>query len=126
MKNVTISMDEELAAWVRVEAAKADKSVSAWIAGVLQARRGSGGRRGVDASGKSAIERFLERAPADLGFRGKLPSREEMNERESLRRFESASVRDGPKHAFEAESSDGVAKKPGPPRRRRSKRPGSS
>ena len=28
MKNVTITLDENLAAWVRVEAAKAGKSVS--------------------------------------------------------------------------------------------------
>jgi hypothetical protein len=126
MKNVTISMDEDLAAWVRVEAAKADKSVSAWIASVLQARRGGGARRGVDASGKSAMERFLERAPANLGFYGKLPAREEMNERESLRRFESSAVRDGSKPAFEAEGRDELAKKPRPKRRRPAKRPGAS
>jgi hypothetical protein len=129
VKNVTISMDENLAAWVRVEAAKADKSVSAWIAEVLAARRAmpkTDGRRGVDASGKSAMDRFLERGPYDLGFKGKLPSREEMNERESLRRFESSAVRERSERSFEADDGKPMAKKSGSKRRRHSKPAGSS
>ena len=35
MKNVTVSLPEETARWVRVEAAKADRSVSAWLADLL-------------------------------------------------------------------------------------------
>jgi len=31
MKNVTISMDEETAAWARVQAAQAGQSLSAWV-----------------------------------------------------------------------------------------------
>ena len=35
MKNVTISMDEETATWTRVQAARANKSVSKYIAELL-------------------------------------------------------------------------------------------
>jgi hypothetical protein len=33
MKNVTISMDEEIAAWARVEAARAGQILSSWVGG---------------------------------------------------------------------------------------------
>jgi hypothetical protein len=35
MRNVTISLNDELARWTRVKAAEADKSVSAFIAALL-------------------------------------------------------------------------------------------
>jgi hypothetical protein len=41
MVNVTVSMDEETAQWVRVEAAKAGKSVSRWLGDVLGKQRRS-------------------------------------------------------------------------------------
>ncbi len=39
MKNVTVSMPEDLALWARVWAAEQDLSVSALLAGLLQAKR---------------------------------------------------------------------------------------
>jgi hypothetical protein len=36
MRNVTISLNDELARWTRVKAAEADKSVSAFIAALLE------------------------------------------------------------------------------------------
>jgi hypothetical protein len=122
MKNVTISMEEELAAWARIEAAKAGKSVSAWIADVLNAKR-SGARKGVDASGMSAMERFLARPLLDLGYKdGKYPSREELNERESLRRYEHSGVGEGQERGFEADESGRVVGKAGQGKRRRPRR----
>ena len=38
MKNVTISMDETVAAWARIEAAKAGKSLSRFVGDVLAAQ----------------------------------------------------------------------------------------
>jgi hypothetical protein len=126
MKNVTISMDEDLAAWARVEAAKAGKSVSAWIAEILQTRKSGGARRGVDASGKSAMERFLSGPLYDLGYNGKYPSREEINERESLRRYERPGVSEGPERGFKADDRGAMGGEAGPNRRRRSRRPKST
>ncbi|MGH6956010.1 MAG: hypothetical protein ACREEW_05030 [Caulobacteraceae bacterium] len=40
MKNVTISMDEETAAWARVEAARAGKSLSCWVGEQLAKLKG--------------------------------------------------------------------------------------
>jgi hypothetical protein len=39
MKNLTVSMPEDLARWARVWAAEQDTSVSALLAGLLQAKR---------------------------------------------------------------------------------------
>jgi hypothetical protein len=39
MKNVTISLDEETAAWARVEAAKAGKSLSRYVGDMLAEKR---------------------------------------------------------------------------------------
>lgn len=36
MRNVTISLDEETARWARIEAAKADTSLSRWIGQLLE------------------------------------------------------------------------------------------
>jgi hypothetical protein len=42
MKNLTITLDEKVAAWVRVEAAKADKSMSRWVGDLLADRMDTG------------------------------------------------------------------------------------
>lgn len=39
MKNVTITLDERLAKWARVEAAKAGKSLSRWIGDLVSHAR---------------------------------------------------------------------------------------
>ena len=46
MKNVTISMDEDTARWARIEAAKAEKSLSRWIGEKLEAERKRASDRG--------------------------------------------------------------------------------
>ncbi len=127
MRNVTISMDENLASWARIEAAKAGKSVSAWIADVLTAKRSGGARKGVDASGMSAMERFLAAPLVDLGYKdGKYPKREDLYERESLRRYEYSGVGEGSERGFETDDSSKMAGKTGQRGSRRARRPKSS
>jgi hypothetical protein len=77
VKNVTISLDEDLARWVRVRAAEQDKSVSRYVADLLEEQRA---RRDEYAR---ASERFLGRSPRTL--RGtddaRYPTRDEVHER---------------------------------------------
>ena len=82
MKNVTITLPEDLARWLRVRAAENDRSVSEWLAELIEGVR----RRedGYDA----AMERFLERARAPRKLKwieGRRPSREELHDRVGLR-----------------------------------------
>lgn len=80
MKNVTITLDEKTAAWVRVSAAREDKSVSRYIAEMLERRM----RESRDYA--NAMRRFLDRQPTRINAAGsKLPTREELHERSGLR-----------------------------------------
>lgn len=75
-RNVTVTLDEETARWVRVEAARADMSVSQFLGEVLAERR----RR---AEGyEAARDLFLSREPRPLRAPGdRLPTRDEIHER---------------------------------------------
>lgn len=75
-RNVTVVMDEETARWVRVEAARSDLSVSAFLGNVLKREREKGeGYRG-------AMEMFLRREPRPLApARTPLPPRDELHAR---------------------------------------------
>jgi hypothetical protein len=114
--NITVSMDDETARWVRVEAAKAGKSVSRWLGDILAERRsgGAGARH-------EAMRAFLATGPRDLGFYGTAPSREEMNERESLHRHQRADLREGSDEPFQAEGRSSLADSARERRRRRPK-----
>ena len=75
-RNVTVVMDEETARWVRVEAARSDLSVSAFLGDVLKKKREK------DEGYQGAMERFLGREPRPLAPVGApLPSRDELHER---------------------------------------------
>lgn len=75
-RNVTVSMDEETARWVRIEAAKRDVSMSQFLSEVLAERRRK--VEGYDA----ARLRFMAREPRPLRRRGDpLPGRDELHER---------------------------------------------
>lgn len=84
MKNVTISMDEELAREVRVEAAKAGQSMSKFIAQTMaaalkEAASAGEGRRDRQAE---AMERFLAGPGwSVLEEDGRMPTAEERNAR---------------------------------------------
>jgi len=80
MKNVTITLDEKTATWVRVYAARHDTSVSRLIGEMLQQRMRES--REYD----EAMRRFLAKAPVRLKRAGaRYPSRDELHERARLR-----------------------------------------
>jgi hypothetical protein len=82
MKNVTITMPEKLARWARVKAAEQDKSLSRFLADLLEERM----RR---ESGDHAefLKTFRSVKPVRLREPGeKLPYRDELYDRKVLRR----------------------------------------
>jgi hypothetical protein len=91
MKNVTITLDEDLAKWLRVEAAKAGKSVSRYVGEGLAEKRGRDTNRQLEA-----LERFLS-GPGYPGISKNLPSREELYAERLFRRHEHPVVRGGSK-----------------------------
>ncbi len=79
MKNITISMDEEVARWVRIRAAEQEMSVSRYVGNLLrQTMRESEEYR-------KAMRRNLARKPVPISS-GPYPSREELHDRAALRR----------------------------------------
>lgn len=75
-RNVTVTLDEETARWVRVEAAKRDTSVSKFLGEILAERR----RRTEGYEASRAI--FMGREPRPLRQPGQcLPTRDEIHER---------------------------------------------
>lgn len=81
MKNVTISMDEEMAAWARVQAARAGQSLSCWIGAQLAKLKGGASDFETDLIAVLATPR----SPMSDG--GRTYSREEMYDRPFMKRF---------------------------------------
>ena len=80
MKNVTVSLPEDVALWLRVRAAENGRSVSRWLAELLE-----GMRRGEDEY-DLAMERYLARKPRKFGWvDGRKPTRDELHDRSGLR-----------------------------------------
>jgi plasmid stability protein len=80
LRNVTITLDEQTAAWVRLHAARHDTSVSRIVGEML--REKMRGAREYEA----AMRRFLAKPPSSMTRRGqRLPSRDEINDRAGLR-----------------------------------------
>jgi hypothetical protein len=80
MKNVTISMPEDLARKIRVLAAEADTSMSQYLCQLAAEKAAAG-----DAYA-AAMERYLSRSRGGLNLAGqKLPTREEIHDRDALR-----------------------------------------
>jgi hypothetical protein len=79
-RNVTISLDEEAARWVRIEAARRDTSVSAFLAEILEEWMGQ------TAGYEDSMKEFLGRGPRRLKPEaGRYPSRDEIHDRAGLR-----------------------------------------
>ncbi|MBZ5572883.1 MAG: CopG family transcriptional regulator [Acidobacteriia bacterium] len=78
MRNVTITLEETVARWARVEAARKDISVSRLLAGILKERM----REKDEYDG--AMRRALARKPF-LKTDGHYLSREEVHDRDRLR-----------------------------------------
>ncbi|MFM8608244.1 MAG: hypothetical protein ACKOBC_09825 [Hyphomicrobiales bacterium] len=91
MKNVTISMDEETAAWARVEAAKAGKSLSRYVGDILEERR-------TIPSAQEALENFeaFMKGPGLSGLREAWHKRDELyaeHEERIISRHQSSRLR---------------------------------
>lgn len=84
MKNVTISMDDELARRARVAAARAGKSVSKYMAEATQVRIEADEKRAAE-SGRNrqaeALERIFAGPEWDVTENGRMPTAEERNAR---------------------------------------------
>ncbi len=80
MRNVTITLDEEVAKWARVEAAKHDTSVSRMLGELLAEKMRE------ENIYQAAMSRFLNRKAYPLRRPGaSLPKREELYDRKVLR-----------------------------------------
>ena len=80
MKNITITLSEDLALWLRIKAAEDDRSVSRWLAELIE-----GMRRNEDDY-EVAMRRYLAMKPRKLRWLGgSKPTREELHDRSGLR-----------------------------------------
>ena len=80
MKNVTITLPEDLARWLRVRAAENDRSVSRWVAELL-----AGMRRQEDEY-EVAMKQALAVKPRKMEWvDGRKPTREELHDLPSFR-----------------------------------------
>lgn len=80
MKNITVTLPENVASWLRVRAAKNGRSVSRWLAELLEDMQ-----RGEQAY-ELAMERYLARKPRRLYWSdGRRPTRDELHERTGIR-----------------------------------------
>ena len=80
LKNVTIALPEEVARWLRIRAAEDDRSVSRWVAELLQSMR----RR--EDEYDVAMRRALAVKPLRLDWPGgRKPVREELYDRSGIR-----------------------------------------
>jgi len=78
LRNITITLEETIARWARVEAARRDRSVSSYLADVLKHQMNEAGEY------ELAKRRALKRKPF-LKTDGKYLSREEAHERSRVR-----------------------------------------
>ncbi|MCC6609942.1 MAG: hypothetical protein IT515_09760 [Burkholderiales bacterium] len=80
MKNVTITLDEETAAWVRIQAARHRTSVSRLVGDLLRERM----RESHEYD--EAMRRFLAKPPVRLRRAGgRYPARDDLHDRARLR-----------------------------------------
>jgi len=76
MKNVTITLDEEVARWARIKAAEQDTSVSRLVGEMLREKMMN------EQSYHSSMQRYLSKSPRPLSKRGtRYPTREKIHER---------------------------------------------
>ena len=79
LKNVTITLDEETARWVRLEAAKRETSVSKFVGQVLRNEMLE------DGGYERAMKSYLSRQPRPLGYAAQRATREALHDRAGLR-----------------------------------------
>ena len=80
MKNITITLPEDAARWVRVRAAHEGRSVSRWLSELIE------GMRQRDDEYEVAMRHLLSMKPQKLEWvDGRRPTRDELHDRENLR-----------------------------------------
>jgi len=80
MKNITVTLDDETAKWVRVKAAEQNKSMSRYLGDLLQQHMKD------RVAYQRAMERFLSKPPYKIREPGEpLPKREDLYVRPRLR-----------------------------------------
>jgi len=73
MKNVTITLDEEVARWARIRAAEEETSVSRLVGEMLREKMAA------EQAYQKAMQEYLSRSPQKLKKRGvKYPKREDL------------------------------------------------
>jgi len=76
MKNVTVTLDPEVARWARVRAAEQDMSLSRYLGELLRRERDG------QAAYATAMQQYLEHSPEPLREPATpLPKRDELHER---------------------------------------------
>jgi hypothetical protein len=76
LKNVTVTLDPEVARWARVRAAERDMSLSRFLAELLERERDD------RSAYETAMNQYLEREPVTMREPGaSLPGRDELHER---------------------------------------------
>ena len=75
MKNVTITLNDDVAQWVRVLAARRATSVSRLVGDLLRDEMAR------NEAYEAAMQQYLSREPVKLKKAGRYPSREELHER---------------------------------------------
>jgi hypothetical protein len=76
MKNVTITLDEEVARWARIRAAERDTSISRLVGEMLQEKMLE------DRTYQVAMQQYLSRRPKRLKRAGtRYPQRKELHDR---------------------------------------------
>jgi plasmid stability protein len=76
MKNVTITLDEEVARWARIRAAERDTSLSRLVGELLREKMAEEERY------QAAMQQYLSQPPRELKSReAKYPTRKELHER---------------------------------------------
>ena len=80
MKNLTITLDDKTAAWIRIDAAKRGMSVSRCVSELLNQRMAH------MRSYNEAMRNYFAQKPLNFEYiDGRLPTREELHDRASLR-----------------------------------------
>ena len=80
MKIVTVTLPEDTAQWLRVRAARANRSLSSWLADMIEAARRQ------EDEYEVAMERSLARKPRKMEWvGGQKPPRDDLHDRTGLR-----------------------------------------
>lgn len=80
MKNVTITLDEEVARWARIRAAKEDTSLSRLIGEMLRKKMSD------ENHYQTSMQQYLSKSPTVLKEKGeKYPDRKDLHDRQGIR-----------------------------------------